>query len=140
MTDDHNRFDDVDERIIETYSLRSGGTLACGEDALYVLRSGEDTIQIFLENIYEVQYDEFDWFLGLVSLTLVGFGIYSTSRDVLLGLGFAAAGAGSFYLTYRKRNKISFRVSGRSKPLDIYPESGKTTYEGLRPLIKNEYH
>lgn len=138
MTNVDDVFGALEDHITETYSLRSGGTLACGEDALYVVRDGEDTVRITLDNILEVRYDEFDWFLGIVSLTLVGFGLYSTSRDVLLGLVFAAVGAGSFYLTYRKRGKITFQVSERPKPLEIYPKSGETVYEALHPLIKDK--
>ena len=138
MTNVNNFLTEIDDHIIETFSLRSGNTLVCTDDALYVVRDGDDTIRISRNNIAEVQYDDFDWFLGFVSLALIGFGFYSTSRDVLLGLGFAGAGIVSFYLTYRKRSKISVRVAGRPKPLGVYPESGQTTYEALGSWIESK--
>lgn len=126
---------EIDEDIVEKYPLRNGGTLACGNDALYVLRDDEDAIRVSTDDIVEVQYDDIDWFLVILSLALAGFGLYSTGRDVLLGLGFAAAGVVSLYLTYRKRAKLTFKVSGRPKPLDVYPEGGRKTYEALDPFV-----
>ena len=139
MTDTDGALADVDEYISESYALRrTGGSLGLGTENLYVARDGEETIRVALDNIVEVQYDSFDWFLTIVSVALVGFGAYSTRQNLLGGVAFAVAGVVSLYLTYRKRGKLSFKVSGRAKPLDVYPERPEAAYEALRPFMADE--
>ncbi|MFB6073006.1 MAG: hypothetical protein ABEJ88_08560 [Halobacterium sp.] len=128
---------DADRRAdaSETFALRRGGRLALGDDGIYLDRPDEETVRVDAEHVVEVQYENFDYFLGLLSLSLVAFGLYSTTKHVLGGLAFAAAGVGSFYLTYRKRGKLTFMVSGRAKPLVVHPEHPEAAYEALRPLM-----
>ncbi|WP_157231398.1 hypothetical protein [Halostagnicola larsenii] len=117
----------------KTFALRRGNALTLADDHVYVDRGDDTPIRFAFEDIVEVQYDSFDWFLAVLSVILVLFGGYSTTENVLGGLGFAAAGVGSFYLTYRKRGKLSFNVTGRSKPLIVYPEHSEAAYEAFRP-------
>lgn len=136
MTNTDGALADVREHISESYALRrSGGTLALGTENIYVARDGGETIRIAIDNVVEVEYDSIDWFLAIVSAALVVFGLYSTLGNPLGGGAFAVAGLASLYLTYRKRGKLSFKVTGRAKPLDIYPERPDAAYEALRPFM-----
>lgn len=127
---------DLPESVSDTYRLRRGGVLAVSEDNIYVARDDEETIKISLDDVVEVQYDMFDWFLGVVSVAVVGYGLFSLTKNVLAGLGFTAVGLVSLLVTYRKRGKLEFRVSGRAKPLEVYPKNPKTAYKGLRPYMQ----
>lgn len=136
MTDTHARAGH--DTPSESFALRRGGSLTLTPDGIYVDRPDEDTIRVDHGNVIEIQYESVDWFVAILSVVLVGFGLYSTPRDVLLGLAFAAAGAVSLYLTYRKRDKLSFKVSGRAKPLLVYPENAERVYRTLGALVAEE--
>lgn len=137
MTPAASELADVNEPVDETFDLRRGGVFALGTDHVFVVR-GDDTVRVELGDILEIQHNSFDWFLGVISLVLVAFGLYSTTEHVLGGLAFAAAGAVSFYVTYRKRGRLTFKVVGRAKPLDLYPKYPEAVYEALRPLMAEE--
>lgn len=137
MTTD-NALADLDVSPSETFQLRRGGVLALTADHCYVVREGEDPITFAFEDLVEVRYSSLDWFITVTSLVLVGFGLYSTNQNVLGGLAFAAAGVASLYLTYRKRGKITFKISGRGTPLNVYPEQSGAAYESLDPLVTED--
>jgi hypothetical protein len=101
--------------------LRGGGRVEIATDALWVDRDGETGVRVALDDVAAVSVRDVDWFLAVTSLALAGFGVLSLERNVLLGAGFAAAGLASLYLTYRKRDAVTVRVTGRSKPLRLYP-------------------
>lgn len=119
----------------EAFALRRGGVLALTPDRLYVVRDGEDGVRFDVEDVVSVKYDSMDWFLAVLSVALVGFGVYSTTQHVLGGIAFALAGVVSLYVTYRKRGKLSFQVSGRTDPLIVFPERPRRVYETLKDYL-----
>ena len=98
--------------------LRNGGTVGLTDKRLLVVDAAATSVE--LDSITEVSVQSFDWFLGILSVALFGFGLYSTRMHVLGGTAFAAAGLVSLYLTYRKRNEVFVQVTGRPKPLKLY--------------------
>lgn len=109
-------------------TLRSGGWIGLGNDTLVVVRNRKKTVRIDLDNVAEVTAQDIDWFLAVLSVALVGVGLGATTRHALGGLAFAGIGVGSLYLTYRKRDRITVTVAGRSKPFRFYPVDAETTY------------
>ena len=102
--------------------LRSDGCIGFTDERLLISRN--EVTNVDLESVHSVEFEDFDWFLGVMSAGLVAFGLYSTTKNVIAGLAFALAGAASLYLTYRKRGKATVRVRGRAKPLVLYPDDG----------------
>jgi len=102
-------------------ALRHGGRVGLTDERLLVVRDGETT-SVRHESVVEVTVDDFDWFVGLLSVAIVGFGILSLDRNVVLGLGFAVAGVVFLYRTYRRRGSVTVRVQNRPKPLEFHPE------------------
>lgn len=123
--------------VIESHTLRGGGRLEVTDDAL-VVRRDDDPVQIDLVNIVEVSHASFDYFLGILSLALVGFGVVSLERNVPAGLVFTAIGLASLYRTYGRRGQLKFRVQGRAKPLIVYPEHADAVYTALEPHVAAE--
>ncbi|NLV06079.1 hypothetical protein GOC83_08050 [Haloarcula rubripromontorii] len=103
-----------------TGTLRPGGTIILGADRLVVDRDDEPVV-VDLADVVEVSLQDIDWFLAVMSAALIGFGLLSLNRSVLLGGAFAVAGAVSLALTYRKRNALRIRVTGRADPLRCLP-------------------
>ncbi|PSQ15328.1 hypothetical protein BRD00_14470 [Halobacteriales archaeon QS_8_69_26] len=97
-------------------TVRTGGAVGLTDGRLLVVRDGRVETVPF-ENVDEVLVQSFDWFLGVMSVGLVGFGLYSTTMDPLLGLGFAVAGTVSFALTYRRRGRVRVEMHTKPKPL-----------------------
>jgi len=98
---------------------RRGGVVGLTDERLVIVSEDEVTVVPF-ENVDEATVQSFDWFLGLMSVLLVGFGVYSTRMNVLAGLAFAVAGLASLYLTYRKRGRVRIRLHTRAKPVTVY--------------------
>jgi hypothetical protein len=99
--------------------LRTGGTAGLTDDRLLVL--DEERVSAELDAIEEVTVQTLDRFLVVLSVLLVGFGLYSTRMHVLGGVAFALVGLASCYWTYRNRNEVLVRVRGRANPLKLYP-------------------
>lgn len=94
--------------------LRRGGRVGVTDDRVLVVReSGTTGIQ--LGTIAEVTVQSFDWFLGILSTVLVGFGVLSFERSVVGGLLFAGFGIASLYWTYRKRGQVQLHLHNRRK-------------------------
>ena len=110
-----------DERVTDRLSLRTGGTLVLTDDRLLVDADDEVTA-VELDDVAEVTVEDYDWFLLVLSVSLVGYGLYSTRRDFAIGVAFAGFGAASLFWTYRKRGKVRVKVEGRAKPLSVFPE------------------
>ena len=68
-----------------------------------------------LETIAEVTIQAFDWFIGLLSAVVVGFGVLSFGRSAVGGLVFVAFGIGSLYWSYRKRGQVQLHLHERRK-------------------------
>lgn len=121
------------ERFEFTTDLRRGGWVGVTSSSL-VVADGEQ-YRVAADDIQEVTFEDVDWFVGILGLVVVGYGVYSLQFDVLFGLAFAAVGLGSLYLTYRKRNRVRIRVVGRPKPLTVYPEAMEPFRQALDPIL-----
>jgi len=117
-----------------TGALRTGGTVVLGADRLIVDR-GDDPVVVDLDDVVEVSLQDMDWFLAVMSFALVGFGLLSLDRSVLLGGAFAVAGAVSLALTYRKRNALRIQVAGRTDPLRCFPVEPQTLLAELEAAL-----
>lgn len=117
-----------------TGALRTGGTVALGTDRLVVDR-GDDPVVVDLDDVVEVSLQDIDWFLAVMSVALVGFGLLSLDRSVLLGGAFAVAGAVSLALTYRKRNALRIQVAGRTDPLRCFPAEPQSLLAELEAAL-----
>ncbi|WP_336337230.1 hypothetical protein [Haloarcula brevis] len=106
-------------------SLRLGGRVVLGADRLVVDR-GDGPVVVELDDVVEVSLQDVDWFLAVMSAALVGFGLLSFGRSVLLGGAFAVAGVVSLALTYRKRDALRIQVRGRAAPLRCFPAEPQT--------------
>ncbi|MFC4451770.1 hypothetical protein [Halorussus aquaticus] len=127
------------ESVRERLALRTGGSVALTDDHLFVVTadsSGDDEVtKIALDDVAEVTVEDFDHFLAVLSVVLVGWGLYSTRRNAALGLAFAAFGAVSLYWTYRKRGKARIKVLNRPKPVSVFPADTAAFYDALEPLM-----
>ncbi len=119
--------------------LRRGGEVGITEDfgALVIVRDGEP-IRVSIEDIVEVTVRDFDWYLALLGLGVTGFGLLSLERSVPLGVAFTAVGLVSLGLTYRKREQMNIRVTGRTDPLTLYPVDPDTLYEELEVALQQQ--
>lgn len=122
------------ETVRDRLRLRTGGTVAVTDERLLVA-AGEEVTPVALDDVAEVTVEEFDWFLGVLSALLVGYGLYSVPRSLPLGLGFAAFGAASLYWTYRKRGKARIKVAGRPKPISVFPADTGAFHDALEPVV-----
>lgn len=100
--------------------LRTGGWVGVAGDTVFVDDGGE-RVRIDTADVLEASYEDYDSFLAIVSLVLVGFGLWFVVESPLSVL-FSLAGVGSLYLVYRRRDRVELRVRGRAKPLTLYPE------------------
>lgn len=110
--------------------LRNGGWLGIDDDTLIVMDDG-DGVAIGFDDVIEVTFQDIDRFVGVLSVVLVAFGIWGTTKNMLAGLAFALAGCVSLYLTYRKRNRLTVFVDGRPKPIQLYPANAEATYAAV---------
>jgi hypothetical protein len=122
-----------DDELRERLPLRTGGAVALTDDHLLVSADGEIT-RIALDDVVEVTIEAFDWFLAVLSVLLVGYGLYSVPKNALLGGAFAAFGAGSLYWTYRKRGKARIKVADRPKPISVFPADTEAFAAAMEPL------
>lgn len=108
------------ERLRYDASLREGGVVGITDDRLVVV--SDPSVSVPLENVREIKIEAFDWFLGVLSVVLVGFGVYSLRMHVLGGLAFAAAGLASLYRTYRRRGRVIVELHSDATPIDFFVE------------------
>lgn len=95
-------------------SIRGGGRVGVTDERVLVARPDEIT-SVHLGTIREVTIQSFDWFMGILSVVLAGFGLLSFDRSVLGGLLFVAFGLGSLYWSYRKRGQVQLHLHERRK-------------------------
>jgi len=130
---------DAGETVRERLALRTGGSVVLTEDRLLVQSddgSGDDELTaVDFGQVAEVTVEDFDWFLGVLSALLVGYGLYSIPRNALLGLAFAAFGAASLYWSYRKRGKARIKVLDRPKPISVFPADTGAFRDALEPAM-----
>lgn len=109
--------------------LRRGEWVGFDDETVYV-DLGDDRYRMDFADVAEVSLEDYDYTMGIVSLILVGFGIYF-ARQHLGSLFFTAAGLVSAYRIYSRRNELAIKVTGRAKPLVCYPEDAQEFYERL---------
>lgn len=115
--------------------LRRGGRVGVTDDRVIVVRDGGTKV-VELPAIAEVTVQSFDWFLGLLSALLVGFGVLSLERSVIGGVLFAAFGLASLYWTYRKRGKVQLHLHGRRKAVTFSLDETEAFREALGAALE----
>lgn len=111
-------------------ALRQGGRVGLTDDRVLIVRPGETT-SVHLETIREVTVQTFDWFLGLLSAVLVGFGLLSLDRSVIGGLLFVAFGLASLYWSYRKRGQVQLHLHERRKAVTFSLDATDEFHDAL---------
>ncbi len=134
MADDLRQYLEAGEALRFEGDLRRGAVIGLTDERLLMI--DDQITSIPYENVKEVRVESFDWFLGVMSAALVVFGLVSTLRRPLVGLGFAAAGVGSIWLTYRRRDRMIVDLHNRARPVTIYPEQVGTVMDALDDRIR----
>lgn len=118
-------------------SLRRGGRVGVTDRRLLVVTDTDSAPKsVELRNVESVDFTDFDWFLAVLSLLLVGFGAVSTTRNVLGGVAFVVAGLASLGVTYRKRGKAVVRMHTDVPPLELYPGDASAFYDALKRALE----
>ncbi|MFC4405543.1 hypothetical protein [Haloarchaeobius iranensis] len=125
------------EALRYTETTRSGDPLGLTDERLLVRVDGTVT-SVAYDSIDEVTAQEVDWFVGVLSVGLVGFGLLSVQRNPLLASGFVLAGVVSLALVYRKRGKVAVNVHDRPKPLTFRLDDVQTFLSRLESHM-NDY-
>ena len=123
------------ERLYYRGDLRSQGELAVTEQRL-LIRSTDEITSVPYTTVSEISYESFDWFLGVLSVSLVVFGLYFLQRNPLGSGFFILAGVWSLYRTYRHRDLVRVQIHNQAKPMDIYPENVEMVYDELDSAIE----
>lgn len=105
-------------------------------DALFVERGGE-RIRVDFDNITQLSYRDTDYFIVVLSVVLVGFGLWFVPESPF-SLLFSVAGLASLYRLYRHRGEVVVRVTDRPKPLTFHPEDGGAFYDALGEEMDGE--
>lgn len=132
--DDHE--DDGTGTTITRMSLRKGGWIGYSDDAVFVRRDDQG-IKIRRTDIARITLNPIEWDLVVMSVLLVGIGLFvGTTRNLLVGVGFLAVGCWSLYRTYGNRYELIIRVQNEPKPVSVYPVQPKACHETLGDLIR----
>ena len=132
-----NDRDDPDETTITRMGLRRGGWIGYNETGVYVDRDDETRIKIQHGNITQVGLKSAEWDLVVMSVVLVGVGVFvGTTRNPLVGTGFAAVGVASLYWSYRKRHELVIHVANEPKPIAVYPTHPTECHETLADRVR----
>lgn len=115
--------------------LRRGGRVGVTDDRVLVVRP-EETTSVELGAIREVTIQAFDWFMGLLSAVIVGFGVLSFERSVVGGLLFVAFGLGSLYWTYRKRGQVQLHLHERRKAVTFSLDATEAFHDKLGAALE----
>lgn len=119
-----------------SFPLRRGGRVALTGDSLLV--AGDEDVRVRLSDVEEVTVESFDWFLGLMSAALVGFGVLTLDRSAIAGAAFVVVGVVSLYWTYRKRGKVTVSVHDRAKPVSFCLDDTETFLDSMGEAL-DEY-
>jgi hypothetical protein len=112
--------------------LRRGGRVGLTDERLLFVRDdGDPPTSVELVGVESVELQDFDWYLAVLSVLLVGFGAVSTTRNPLAGVAFGLVGLASLALTYRKRDRAVVRLHSRAKPVELYPDDASGFYDAL---------
>lgn len=116
--------------------LRDGGWVGVTADRLAVVHRNEDPVYVEFDRIERIRVEPLDWFLVIMSLALVGFGLFSIPRNLLAGIGFCVAGGVSLYVTYGRRDRVRITGEGETDDLTIYPEDVEELKGALDPYVE----
>ncbi|MBV0901784.1 hypothetical protein [Haloarcula salina] len=119
-------------------SLRRGGRITVTTDRVLVDRPAAESVTVPLTGVVDVTLQDVDWFLAVMSLGLVGFGLASVGRNLLLAGLFVVAGLVSTALTYRKRGSLRISVSGETRPLRLFPADPEACYDALESVLAED--
>lgn len=132
-----DRSDNVNDTTITRMGLRSGGWIGYNEEGIYINREDETRIKIKHGNVTQVGLRNADWGVVVMSVLLVGIGAFvGTTRNLLVGIGFAAIGLVSIYWSYRKRYKLVIHVENERTPISVYPTHPTKCHETLAERIR----
>jgi hypothetical protein len=129
---------DSDDTAVEItrMSLRGGGWIGYGDDAVYVDREGDDRVKIRNDAVTQIGLRWLEWDVAVMSVLLVGVGAYVVfTRNPLVGVAFAAIGVASAYRTYRQRWELVIHVSDKRKPVAVHPEHPEECKDRLADRI-----
>lgn len=125
------RFDLKDLRPLARLRDGDGGQVGLSDDALFVACGDGPAVRVGYDSMAEVAVQSVDYFLSVMAVVIVGFGLYTVQTSVPGGLGLAAIGLVSGYRTYRRRAALVVRVTGRAKPLTLHPTDTDALYDAL---------
>lgn len=114
--------------------IRHGGRVGLTDERVLILQP-EETTSVHLETINEVTIQAFDWFVGLLSAVLVGFGLLSFDRSLIGGVLFLLFGVVSLYWTYRKRGQVQLHLHERRKSITFSLDATEEFREALSTAI-----
>lgn len=126
---------DAGERVRYRAALRRGGEIAVS-DRRVLVASDDQVISIPFANISEVTHEAFDWFIAIVSVALVLFGLYSLDQHLLVAGAFVVVGLWSLVRTYRKRHLVRIHTHAQPKPVEVFPENVDGLYGELEPAME----
>lgn len=126
---------DRGERLHYRGQLRFGGEVAV-TDRRVLVDDDEEATSVRYTGITEITNEAFDWFLGLLSVALIGFGVLSIEQNVVVGVVFVVVGIWSVYRTYRHRNRVRIHTESRAKPVELFPEDVERLYAELEPAVE----
>lgn len=123
------------ERLHYRGGLRSGDEIAV-TDRRVLVRKDDELTSVPYTNVSEVSNESFDWFLTILSLSVVGFGLYSIPDNAFVGVGLVLFGLWSVYRTYRHRDRVRIHTHSQAKPVEVFPEDTEQLYDELEPAIE----
>lgn len=106
------------------------------DEALYVDRGGE-RIRVAFADVSELTYQDTDYFVVILSLVLVGFGLWFVGQTPA-SLLFSLVGVASLARLYRRRGKLVVRATGRAKPLAFHPADAGAFYDAVGEAMDGE--
>lgn len=112
------------------------GWVGFDDEALYLERDGTRT-RVAFGDVTELSYQDMDYFILVLSLVLVGFGLWFVGRTPA-SLLFSVVGVASFARLYRRRGTLVVRASGRAKPLAFHPADAGEFYDALGEALNGE--
>lgn len=98
---------------------RDGGHVGVTDERLFVEQ--DELTAVPITDVESISVQSLDWFVAVLSVALVGFGVYSIPRNTFVALAFTGVGVASVLRTYRRRNEVLVRIRNRPKPLRFYP-------------------
>lgn len=123
--------------LIRQVPLRlANGWAGFDDEALYIEREGERT-RVAFENVAELAYRDVDYFVVVLSVVLVGFGLWFVQRNPA-SLLFTLVGVVSLVRLYRHRGELVVRTNDRVKPLTFHPADAPAFYDALGEAMGGE--